>query len=470
MYEPRDEISLRELYLIFRAGLVAIVLAALVAGAAAFLYIGSRPASYEATATVQINVPVADSANEEAAWLLPPAGIGMNSYRALAHRPTVIAAGLGVPASNTELLREGARRLELAAIDTAAQARGQLTVTHTVSAAAPQEAADVANRWAEASAQAAIEAMSRTVNSNAEASTQELELRESDLRTASAEWTAFAQDDNRSVLNSLLTVQQQLQRDSLVRLASLENLIVTTQARRDMLQAVLDSRTGGSSQPLEAQLAAMVAAGALDDATAAQLERSLSQLPASVTGGGQDLMTLVSQTQLESLTSDLAGFVAEQGLLERRLTEADDRLVDIRTELAQVNQTAAELEQVLVRAQASYDSAAQLAPLIRLQQGFIGSAAKVVVEAVAPLEPRPRNRLTITLAAAVVAGLLATLFVFLRAAVREPGTPAEKMGFNGRQYEIDHASGNLKRTGEWPAVDIGPEAGGGADSGRNGPR
>ncbi|MFA7461417.1 MAG: Wzz/FepE/Etk N-terminal domain-containing protein, partial [Trueperaceae bacterium] len=102
MYEPRDEISLRELYLIFRAGLVAIVLAALVAGAAAFLYIGSRPASYEATATVQVNVPVADSANEEAAWLLPPAGIGMNSYRALANRPAVIAAGLGVPASNTD--------------------------------------------------------------------------------------------------------------------------------------------------------------------------------------------------------------------------------------------------------------------------------------------------------------------------------------------------------------------------------
>ena len=46
MYEPRDEISLRELYLIFRAGFLAIVLAALVAGAAAFLYLSTMPVLY----------------------------------------------------------------------------------------------------------------------------------------------------------------------------------------------------------------------------------------------------------------------------------------------------------------------------------------------------------------------------------------------------------------------------------------
>lgn len=472
MYEPRDEISLRELYLIFRSGLVAIVLAAVLAGAAAFLYLSSRPEAYEATATVQVNVPVPESANEEAAWLLPPAGLGMNSYRALANRPSVLAEALGVRATETEALRAGVRRLDLEAIDTAAQARGQLTVTHTANAPTAEEAAAIANRWASASAEAAVRAMVQTVNSNAEASNRELGLREADMQAASAAWTEFSQDDNRAVLTSLLNAQQQIQRDALLRSAELENLIVTTRARRDMLQAVLDSRTGANNQSLASQLNALVASGVLDEGTAAQLERSLSQLPATVTAGSADLMLLVSRTQLETLTSDLAGFVAEQELITRKMGEADQQITQLRSELAAVNQSAERLEQVLQRARSAYDSVAQLAPLIRLQQGFIGNAAKVVVEAVPPLEPKPRNRLTITLAAAVVAGLLATLLVFLRAAVREPSPPAERMGFNGRQFDIDRTSGNLKRTGEWPAVDVdgdtgrtpGRDAGQGPDS------
>lgn len=470
MYEPRDEISLRELYLIFRSGLVAIVLVALLAGTAAFIYLSSRPESFSATATVQVNVPAPSSADEEAAWLLPPAGIGLNSYRALANRPEVLAEALGVPLGATEELRTGLRQLELTAIDTAAQAQGQLTVTHTASGPTAQTAAAVANRWAEATASAAVAAMVETVNVNAEASGRELALREADLANASETWTEFAQGDNRAVLTSLLNVQQQLQRDALLRTAELENLVVTTRARRDMLQAVLDSRTGTSSQPLAAQLNAMVTSGVLDADMAAQLERSLSQLPASATAGSGDLMLLVSRTQLETLTSDLAGYAAEQELLARNLAEVGQRMSEIRSELAEVNQTADRLEQVLARARAAYDSVARLAPLMRLQQGLIGNAAKVVVQAVPPLEPQPRNRLTITLAAAVVAGLLATLVVFLRAAVREPEAPAERMGFNGRQYDIDRTSGSLKRTGEWPAVDVGQNPGDSSGTGSTEPR
>lgn len=455
MYEPRDEISLRELYLIFRSGLVAIVLAALLAGSAAFIYLSSRPDSYEATATVQVNVPVAETTNEEAAWLLPPAGIGMSTYRALANRPSILAEALEMPMEDAEALREVASRLELEAIDSGAQARGQLTVTHTARAATAEEAADIANRWAQASAAAAVQAMVQSVDSGAAASTRELELREAELQAAIQELTDFARQDNRAVLTSLLMVQQDLQGEATRRLAELENLIVTTAAKRDMLQAVLASRSGTSSQPLEAQLNALVASGHLDEEMAAQLESSLAQLPASATAGGGDLMLIVSRTQLETLTSDLAGYAAEQELLTRKLNEAGERITDLRAELAEVNRTADRLEQVAMRARTAYNSVASLAPLIRLQQGVIGNAAKVVVEAVPPLQPTARNRLTITLAAAVVAGLLATLVVFLRAAIREPEAPARTSSLQGRQYEIDHTSGGVKRTGEWPAVELG---------------
>lgn len=453
MYEPRDEISLRELYLIFRAGFLAIVLAALVAGAAAFLYLSTKPVLYEATATVQINVPVPNTTTEEAAWLLTPAGLDWNSYQALAFRPRVLGPAFGLNEADAEALLEIRERLELEEINPAAQARGLLTVTHIATAPTAEEAAAAANDWAGTAVSVATEIMSETVNTNAEASLREIAQREADLRRAREELTAFAQEDDRAVLTSLLNVEQQLQRDALVRQAQLQNLQATARAKRDMLQAVLDSRTGASNQPLAAQLEALVASGALDSATATQLEGSLAQLPASAGSSGQDLMLLVTRTQLESLTSDLAGYVAEQALLTERLGRADAEITRLRTELAQVELAANELDMQLVQAKESFDNVAGLVPLIRLQQSAISSAARVIVPAAPPLEPMPRGRLTITLAAAVVAGLLATLVVFLRAAIREPDPPTERFGINSRQYDIDRTSGNLKRTGEWPAVD-----------------
>src|SRR5690625_5764784 len=49
-----DEVSLRDLYLIFRQGFVLIVVVALLAGAAAFLYASIQPDRYEAQATVLV--------------------------------------------------------------------------------------------------------------------------------------------------------------------------------------------------------------------------------------------------------------------------------------------------------------------------------------------------------------------------------------------------------------------------------
>ncbi len=430
MYEPRDEISLRDLYLIFRGGFWWIVGSALLVGLAAFGYLSARPSVFEASATSQINVPVATSATEEAAWLLPPVGIGMSAYTALANRPDVLGKALGIDSTNTALLRQRVGSLSLTAIDTAAQARGQLTVAHRATATSPEEAAKIANAWADASVAAATAAMQRAAGTNAEASSRELAQRETELAAAREAWTEFARHDNRAMLTTQVTVQQQLQRDALLRIAELDNLLVTTRAKRDLVQAVLDSRNGASNLPLEAQLNALVASGALDAETAHQLESSLRQLPASVSGAGQDLMLLVSRTQLESLTADLAGYVAEKDLLERRLQDSETQMAAIRANLASITQSADQLLSALQRAQASYDNVARLAPLINLQQGMIGNAARVVVEAVAPIEPRPKNRLTITVAAALVAGLLATLAVFLRAAVREPETApgAQRVG------------------------------------------
>lgn len=428
MYEHRDEISLRDLYLIFRRGFVFIVVAAILVAVGAFVFVGLRPHVFEAAATVQINVPAPSSASEEAAWLLAPVGIGMNTYTSLANRRDVLGAAIELRPenvdANVEQLSRLTRQLSLTAIDTAAQARGQLTVVHRATAGTAAEAAKAANLWAQASVRAATETMERAANASAESSARELAQREAELISAQEALTRFAEIDSRAALTAQVSVQQQLQRDALMRLADLDNLLVVTRARRDMLQAVMDSRTGSSNLPLELQLNALVTTGVLEAQAARDIEAALAQLPSNTSGAGQDLMVLVSRTQLESLTSDLASYAAEREFLESRLNDFGSELSSIRTQLTELSQQADQLQSAVNRAQASFDSVARLAPLVGLQQSAVSNAARVLVPAVEPLEAKPRNRLTITVAAALVAGLLATLFVFLRAAVREPDAPA----------------------------------------------
>lgn len=447
MYEPRDEISLRELYLIFRSGLLAIVLAALVAGAAAYLYLGSRPDRYVAGATVQVNVPAPSTTSEEAAWLLPPAGIGFSSYAAIAHRSDVLAAAFGVNQSDVARLRELAGSLELNPIDTSQQARGQLAVAHLVTAPDPQEAAQRANAWAQATVEATTAALSQSVNANAEASARELAQREAELNAVRQQLTEFAEQDDRNAVGAQIAVHLQLQRDAMMRLAELDNLIASSRAQRDLLQSALEARSGTGSGSLEAQLRAMVGSGALDEGTAAQLERALAQLPPGATTGGQDLLTLVTRTQVETLTSQLAGYLAEREQLRVTLNGSNGEYAALRTQLTEMNQRFEQLELARRTALRAYESVSALTPLIRLQQGMIGTAAKVVVPATPPIQPEARSRLTLTLAAALVAGLLATLVVFLRAAVRAPD-PDLGPGPHGRELEIDQVSGNPRRTSD----------------------
>lgn len=451
MYEPRDEISLRELYLIFRSGFLAILLVTLAAGAGAFLFISSQPERYEATATVQINVPSGNPDSEEAAWLLPPVGLGLNGYTAVSERADVLASAAGTDEDDEATLRQLKGRLTLGAIDTSNQARGQLTVGHTASAPTAEEAARLANAWAQATASAATRVMEQTVVTNAEASSRELAQREADLQEARRQWTEFAERDERNALTTRINVQPQLQREAMLRLATLNNLIATSQAQRDLLQATLEARTGGGTTSLHEQLEAMVRSGALRDDTAQMLESALAQLPAGLTTGGQDLLTLVTRTRVEALTADLAGYIAERELLQRTLGESDTELTSLRAELAMLDNEADRLEQELDAANRNFQRVSALAPLIELQRAMISSSARVVAPAMPPLEPEARNRLTISLAAALVAGLLATLFVFLRAAVREPEPPLAQKSLGGRQVDIDQETGSPRRTGEWPA-------------------
>src|SRR5690606_21940877 len=228
----------------------------------------------------------------------------------------------------------------------------------------------------------------------------ELAQREAELNAVRQQLTEFAEQDDRNAVGAQIAVHLQLQRDAMMRLAELDNLIASSRAQRDLLQSALEARSGTGSGSLEAQLRAMVGSGALDEGTAAQLERALAQLPPGATTGGQDLLTLVTRTQVETLTSQLAGYLAEREQLRVTLNGSNGEYAALRTQLTEMNQRFEQLELARRTALRAYESGSALTPLIRLQQGMIGTAAKVAVPATPAIQPESPSRLTHTLAAA----------------------------------------------------------------------
>jgi uncharacterized protein involved in exopolysaccharide biosynthesis len=450
--ERTDEVSLRDLYLIFRRGFPLIVIVAAVAAVAAFAYLSTRPAAYVASATVQVTAPQPITSGELAS-LVPQVGMGVQSYTSLAMSNAVLAEALkeaaaaparreaaeyqggeeatratpdGATAQTTDLeaLRRLLQSLKLTAIDTSNQSRGQLTIQHTATAGSPTQAADLANAWAQAGARAATAAMLGAVDVSVTAATRELAAREAELAVARDAWAAFLKEDARPALQSQLAQLATQQAAARSRLAELDILIVSNGARQALLSAAAAARTEASPEPLEAQVRTLVDAGVLDAATAAGFAAAIAQLPAGVATGDQSVLALVSRARLESLAADLAGQVAERDQLQNDSDRAEREATVLRERLADLELRAATPQDALRNATAAYDRVAAVMPLLTLQQGMVDDAARVIIGASQPLEPKPRNRLTITVAALLVGGLLATLFVFLRAAVAEPAAPA----------------------------------------------
>jgi len=439
MYDTRDEISLRELYLILRGGFAAIVIVTIIVGGAAFVYLSSKPARYEAAATVQVVAPQ-PSASSDLTNLIPQVGLGTQAYTSLANSSSVLLSAFPKTSNDSDELRRLGQSLELKAIDTSNQARGQLTLEHKATADTPEEAARRANDWATASAAAAVAAMRETVDAAVASSTRQLEVRKAALDQAQAAWAEFSKDDARAALRSQLDQLALQQAATRSRLNELDGQIAANAAQQALLIAATAARGGTSSSSLATQLRALVDAGALPEDAAAGLREALSQLPPGATSGGQDLVNLVSRARLETVTAELAGQVAERAELRAGADQAEAEGVSLRARLSDLEERAAAPQTALNVARVAYDRVASVMPLLSLQQAMVADAAHVIIAAAPPLRPTPTNRLTITIAAALVAGLLATILVFLRAAVADTSPPK---GVARRATEIDEKSGTL---------------------------
>lgn len=424
MHDRADEVSLRDLYLIFRRGLKAILAVTLLAGVGAFLYVSLKPTRYEASASVQVVLEQSHEALDGLGWLVPPVGMDSSSYRNVALSRTVLASAGQVPEGDTAQLRGVLKRLDLEDAS-GAQSANRLLFRHHASGATAAEATELATAWAAATVTAVNVELQEHFTGAADVIRRELESREARLEELRQRWLSFTERDESAELTSAISARVDIIKSGLTTVVSLERRLASTEAQLAALKVALSQHTAEpgveTAASLEAQLRAARASGAMSPETADLIERALSLAPDSARLGG-DLVGTALSTQIDTLSGEVAGLNAEITFLQEAMDNSGSALSELRGSLAELTAEGDALKREMTLAQDTYDQVALVAPLIELQ-GELNSSARVTQAAVEPLAPVASRRSTITVAAALVGALLATMAVFLGAAIREPDAP-----------------------------------------------
>lgn len=381
------ELSLRQLYLTFRAGLPLILIVALVCAVAAFFVAGAGGNRFVSRATVTVTPPPVGSSSLSGLELSVPSGLDFDTYRAMAFDTELVealAALHGV--TGAELLG----RMALTSRAAASQVRGHLTVEHAVTGSdagiTASAAAAIANEWADLTTQSVAAFMTAPIDTALEAVSAETAARKAEFDAASQAWSEFLGVDQRRALNEDLDALAELGNAQRARSAELGSLVAAANARFTALEAALASAgTAG-------------AGAAMPAATAVQ---SIEDQLAVLVGERAAL-----QAERDHLADVVQRTAAEADTLRARLTDLEGRAAILQRDLAAASMT--------------FYRVAPTGPTLQLQRDLVAGSATVAVEATVPLVSESRSRLVTAVAAAAVGGLLATLFVFLRAAVRDP--------------------------------------------------
>src|SRR5690606_9739059 len=243
-----DEVSLRDLYLTFRSGLLLIMVVALIFAVGAFLFVTSRGLSYRAAATVAVTPPAVGTTALSGFELSIPTGIDFDAYRELAYDVDLIESALRQvqPPIVTTTWTDAdiialLGRLTVTSRATASQVRGHLLVEHAVTSGSSAEdirdATAVANAWAGATATAAARLITEPVDAALTLLKRDFDGRKASFDTAAAEWSEFVGIDERRSLNEKLDAVTSLDSARRVRLAELENAVAAATARLDALRS-----------------------------------------------------------------------------------------------------------------------------------------------------------------------------------------------------------------------------------------
>jgi uncharacterized protein involved in exopolysaccharide biosynthesis len=393
-----DEISLRDVYLIFRKGLPLILILSALAGILAFVVSSFLPKVYEAETTVLISPPAVNVEGTQNLSFRPSSEVSFEAYETLAKSRGVLGeAARAVDAELSYSDIEGTVR-ELIGPQGAGQSV-PLLASHTVRDSNPERAAQLADAWANATLTTVQNSLFANVEPINEVTKQALEPLRADLAAAQQALETFEASDTTDALSATLTNLGQL-------IAAAKSGVVTTS------QLSL-SQTGEVPQPRADEpinLASNLQAGTqfnLDQEIAAR-EAYLASLGTNSTA--QD-------------RAELASLKARKTLLQEQLSTYENQFQETRQTLASLERQRRELESALQNSEEAYQSVLQLQPMIAyvsqlsptntrlLSSARDSSSGSEPSEAVAP------RRLLNTALATVVVGLLSLVFVFLREAV-----------------------------------------------------
>ena len=161
--QPSDEVSLRDLYLILRRGLPAILGIALLVAAAASLWVVLRPPVYDAEAIVTAGTPAVrmrDDANlvfvpegdgaPAALELEPPRPLSFDAYGTIAESRTAFRRAVELLAADGVPVAEVGELAAAASVEDVGGGANPLIVEHVVRWGDPDLAARYANAWAQA--------------------------------------------------------------------------------------------------------------------------------------------------------------------------------------------------------------------------------------------------------------------------------------------------------------------------------
>ena len=423
-----DEISLRELYLILRSGLPTIMIVTAVAVAASLAFVLLRPAVYEAETTV-VSSPSRIQIEDTGALAFEPRNaVDFATFENLAVRRGTYEATLellrrqGIDAPRTVSELESATEVErLSEPTNGADDPTPLTIVMRVRWQEPDLAAAYADAWATITVDAVRSSLQGTLQPIRERTVEEAEARRTTLSAAEEAYRAFETKDLpgqeerlRSSNARILTMEEDLR--------SLDRDIAGLRAREGALTALTEAQAPVGE--LDAStLDFLVDSGRVRGDVAASLRVLLASGGNAASSGpdlARDATALLARTDLQAVVVALADRAEERAFLATSLADLEEEVEALRRDVAALRVEGLTVQRRLDEARSAYQSVQSLEPGLAFVASLTPANTRVLDPADEPAEPVSSSWLLTTALAAVVAAMAATLFVFLREAVREP--------------------------------------------------
>lgn len=418
-----DEISLRELYLILRRGLPSILAVAAAAGLVAVLWWWTRPDVFEAEATV-VSSPTAVQLQDEGTIRFEPnSGIAFETYEDLATSRATLEAtlvALGEEGRSLEGFRQlqRATELELLTGPTNTTAAAPLTVLHRVRWGDPEAAARFADAWAASTVEQVRNTLLADLDLARTTTNATIAARQEVLTEAEEAWRSFLETDASGLELRLSGLESRItQADASV--ANLNRELAAALGRREVLMAQVEGSADTDEALSEETLDLLEGAGDLDPQVASRLRLLATEVPAGE-GLASDATRLLARTDLQRENVQLASLLQERDHVRATRQGYEDEAARLRERLAELRTQGLRAERRLATAQSAYDSVVAIEPLLTFVADLTPGNTRILNEAQVSGEPVRPSLLLIAVLAASVAAMAATVFVFLREAVREP--------------------------------------------------